>query len=154
MLLLSFVFPLLITAYVCSLLSAVNPYFESAVRGGTALIGRTFILSCEAFGYPPISYTWLHRGNKIDASWAGIYAVRAGQLLISPVRSNHSGTYVCSASNSITVVAAGPTRLEVIGKISLSYATSQEDSRHSNAANTLSSDDPHSVTIRLCIFRG
>ena len=98
-------------------LPAVQPYFESTPQNAVAFRNQAFVFSCKAAAYPPVTYKWSRQGITVDASSAGVYAVREGQLLISPVQSFHAGPYVCSVSNSIAALSSEPSRLVVFGKL-------------------------------------
>ncbi|KAM8835506.1 roundabout homolog 4 isoform 1-T1 [Synchiropus picturatus] len=78
--------------------------------------GETAILDCEPpTGHPEPNVMWKKDGLPIKTSDFH-YAVVSGKLVISPAQKNHSGVYVCVASNTVGVRESRAARLSVLAK--------------------------------------
>uniref|UniRef100_A0A667Z7U3 Roundabout, axon guidance receptor, homolog 4 (Drosophila) n=1 Tax=Myripristis murdjan TaxID=586833 RepID=A0A667Z7U3_9TELE len=81
--------------------------------------GEMAVLNCgPPVGHPEPHVTWRKDGLPINTTDQH-YTVLSGKLIIAPAERNHSGVYVCVASNTVGVRESRAARLSVLGKTSL-----------------------------------
>ena len=86
--------------------------------------GRSYSLSCSFTGGPAPTITWLVDGNAIDVDGNSrltfVADINTTQLLFNPTDLSDTGSYQCSANNSIANVSLSPTfELTVVGEFSI-----------------------------------
>eukprot|EP00058_Branchiostoma_floridae_P028601 XP_002614092.1 hypothetical protein BRAFLDRAFT_67322 [Branchiostoma floridae] len=68
----------------------------------TAVISESVTLQCTADGNPPPNVTWTRNGLPVRSSTRSLSRdVRLSSVVLPNVQLNASGTYVCTASNSV-----------------------------------------------------
>ncbi|KAG7279661.1 hypothetical protein CRUP_025764, partial [Coryphaenoides rupestris] len=78
--------------------------------------GQEAVLRCgPPAGHPEPRVTWRKDGRPVNASDPR-YAVRSGTLTIDPSEKQHSGVYVCVASNTVGVRESRAARLSVLAR--------------------------------------
>ncbi|KAM9788999.1 roundabout homolog 4 [Neosynchiropus ocellatus] len=78
--------------------------------------GETAVLNCEPpTGHPEPNVMWKKDGLPIKTSDFH-YTMVGWKLVISPAQKNHSGVYVCVASNTVGVRESRAARLSVLAK--------------------------------------
>ncbi|XP_067350514.1 roundabout homolog 4 isoform X3 [Channa argus] len=78
--------------------------------------GEVAVLSCGApVGHPEPNLMWKKDGLPIDNTDQH-YTELGGKLIIAPAAKNHSGAYVCVASNSVGARESRAARLSVLAK--------------------------------------
>ena len=100
----------------------VPPSFTASPADTIARVGESTFFQCKSDGNPTPTITWttpttstllapsgLHSGVEVSAD---------GTLTVSPVDRRHAGSYVCTATNSVSVISQSAT-LEVQSKSSL-----------------------------------
>lgn len=80
-------------------LHAAPPYATSLPDQVKLRPGDSLSLQCLAHGSHPIQFEWSRVGRT--GLPAGTETTRAGKLMIAQVKTSHSGTYKCVASNHI-----------------------------------------------------
>ncbi|XP_071806215.1 hemicentin-2-like isoform X2 [Asterias amurensis] len=98
------------------LIVLVPPSFTASPADTIARVGESTFFQCKSDGNPTPTITWttpttstllapsgLHSGVEVSAD---------GTLTVSPVERRHAGTYVCTATNSVSVISQSAT-LEV-----------------------------------------
>ncbi|XP_029374796.1 roundabout homolog 1 isoform X2 [Echeneis naucrates] len=78
--------------------------------------GEVAFLTCgPPLGHPEPNIVWKKDGLPINSS-DNHYTELSGKLIIAPAEKNHSGAYVCVASNSVGVRESRAARLSVLAK--------------------------------------
>ncbi|KAM9385751.1 roundabout homolog 4 [Pholidichthys leucotaenia] len=78
--------------------------------------GETAVLNCgPPVGHPEPSVVWKKDGLPINNT-EHHYTELKGKLIIAPAEKNHSGAYVCVASNAVGVRESRAARLSVLAK--------------------------------------
>ncbi|KAG7256168.1 hypothetical protein CRUP_020327 [Coryphaenoides rupestris] len=78
--------------------------------------GQEAVLHCgPPAGHPEPRVTWRKDGRPVNASDPR-YTVRSGTLTIDPSEKQHSGVYVCVASNTVGVRESRAARLSVLAR--------------------------------------
>ncbi|XP_029923853.1 roundabout homolog 1 [Myripristis murdjan] len=78
--------------------------------------GEMAVLNCgPPVGHPEPHVTWRKDGLPINTTDQH-YTVLSGKLIIAPAERNHSGVYVCVASNTVGVRESRAARLSVLAK--------------------------------------
>ncbi|KAG7516165.1 roundabout-like 4 isoform X1 [Solea senegalensis] len=79
-------------------------------------VGEVAVLNCEPpSGHPEPNVMWKKDGRPINSS-DHHYTELSGKLIIAPAEKNHSGAYVCVASNTEGVRESRAARLSVLAK--------------------------------------
>lgn len=94
----------------------MNPHIIAGPQNISARLHQSVVLECFAEGNPRPLMSWSRADSKpIDVSGARVLG--NGNLIISAVKAQHSGTYLCRATTPGThnyTIAAG--NLTVLGK--------------------------------------
>ncbi|KAK2828910.1 hypothetical protein Q5P01_019944 [Channa striata] len=78
--------------------------------------GEVAVLNCGApVGHPEPNIIWKKDGRHIDTTDQH-YTELGGKLIIAPAEKNHSGAYVCVASNTVGLRESRAARLSVLAK--------------------------------------
>ncbi|KAM4619773.1 roundabout homolog 4 [Polymixia lowei] len=78
--------------------------------------GEVAVLNCgPPVGHPEPNITWRKDGLAINSTDPH-YTELSGKLIIAPAEKNHSGVYVCVASNTVGVRESRAARLSVLAK--------------------------------------
>ncbi|XP_054481113.1 roundabout homolog 1 [Anoplopoma fimbria] len=79
-------------------------------------VGEVAVLNCgPPMGHPEPNVIWKKDGLPIN-NMDHHYTELSGKLIIAPAEKNHSGAYVCSASNTVGVRESRAARLSVLAK--------------------------------------
>ncbi len=83
------------------------------VNSLTAIQGDLVTLNCNPVGWPTPTVVWTREGNELILD-SRVTVTGEGQLAFSNIVTEDTGTYTCTASNSIGVAMASTT-LTVLG---------------------------------------
>ncbi|XP_070557209.1 protein slit-like [Ptychodera flava] len=130
-------------------LTCTPPEFSKPMRWTSVEEGDTIELDCNAEGVPEPSIYWVNpAGNRIDNRSNNdtveangemlLNNLNQGDLVIVSSRMQHSGTYVCIATN-LKGIAASATHLSIIPRFVESSATTQTPAATKTATTTTTS---------------
>ena len=95
----------------CDVVLPVKPVFDTVPDDFVRLIGENVTFSCDVFGIPTPSLSWLKDGQPLDTTTPTTSVVfnatdyiNSSRLTLSSLTFNDSGEYSCSASNDLVSV--------------------------------------------------
>jgi hypothetical protein len=89
----------------------INVQYPPITSITTSYDGSVFIINCTFDGNPPPSVTWLHNGAPLNINQLTINTQSTYSELI--MNTNYSGTYVCTANNTIGHDTSNPITISV-----------------------------------------
>ncbi|XP_022099227.1 hemicentin-2-like isoform X2 [Acanthaster planci] len=95
------------------LIVQVPPSFTASPVDTTARAGESAFFQCQAEGNPAPTITWTTPTTGTlqapSGPHGGVEVTGEGTLMVSPVERRHAGAYVCTATNSISVISQSAT---------------------------------------------
>ena len=78
-------------------------------------LGTNITFECTEFGSPPFTYQWFMRNTSMEGSDKLLVGEDKNTYNISSVLYNHTGLYLCEASNMLGILS-NSTPASLIGK--------------------------------------
>ncbi len=78
-------------------------------------LGQPVTIRCVAFALPAPEYAWQHDGRLVEEEGERVRVVN-GSLVISAVRREDAGSYMCLVENSRGQIGSVPVQLTVYGE--------------------------------------
>jgi hemicentin len=102
------------------------------------IVNRSVIIQCPATSIPAPAISWFHDGREIDLKVDKHFELKRNgrELKINTVQLDHSGRYVCRASNPAGT-AEQTYHLNVLGETSCLYSSHETMECRINRANLL-----------------
>ncbi|XP_013413706.1 Down syndrome cell adhesion molecule homolog, partial [Lingula anatina] len=114
------------------------PHIQDTVSQIKLQEGHTVELPCTATGYPLPRYSWTKDGTAVVTDQSKVFQ-RGGNLVIRNVVTSDSGTYICTASNTLGSKTAA-TQLTISAPLSVSVTPTRQ---------TIDGGDPASLNCSI-----